>query len=274
MPGRGKGRKRKNTEKENPQEKRMRETVTEPILLSMATEQEESPDGEIPDAGTSSKSYSRSSPKPSLADLRAGEQFLLTSSIAENTQLAYKNAINAFNRFRTQYNMNIDWPASVDQITLFISHCYSKGYSPSTLSTYCSGISFYHKLKCIKDPTEEFLVKKLLEGFKRSRKQVDSRQPITSSLLSTICHNLSFICTDKYEECLFKSAYTLTYHGLFRVSELVSTSSINSNQMIQYQDITVNGDTLIICLRKSKTNQRGPPTILKIKSSSNKQISA
>jgi site-specific recombinase XerD len=85
-----------------------------------------------------------------------------------------------------------------------------------------------------------------------------------------ICEKLTFICTDRYEENLFRAAYTLSYHGLFRVSEVISTS--NSNQPLHYKDISFMGDTLVITLRKSKTNQCGQPTILKIKASTNKQI--
>ena len=61
-------------------------------------------------------------------------------------QLAYQTGLAAFGRFRAQYSLPSSWPASEQQIVLFIAFCYEMGYSPKTISTYLAGVSYFHKL--------------------------------------------------------------------------------------------------------------------------------
>ena len=97
--------------------------------------------------------------------------------------------------------------------------------------------SFYHKINSLMDPTQFFLEKGYWRVFK-GQNEVHNRKPICAALLFRICQKLNIICTNNYEERLFKAAYTLTYHGLFRVSEIISTSLAYSNQALQYNDIS------------------------------------
>ena len=103
--------------------------------------------------------------------------------------------------------------------------------------TYISGLSFYHLLNNWYDPSELFVVKKLLEGCQRSRSRVDNRAPITPQILHSICLSLQFICYNDYEAILFKAAYLLAYFGLIRVSELVHSTWQHSGRALQFHDI-------------------------------------
>ena len=48
---------------------------------------------------------------------------------------------------------------------IFIAVLSSEGYSFTTAKSYLSGISFYIKLNGWPDPSEAFVVKKMLKGF-------------------------------------------------------------------------------------------------------------
>ncbi|MCG7866998.1 MAG: hypothetical protein JAY74_11595, partial [Candidatus Thiodiazotropha taylori] len=109
----------------------------------------------------------------------------------------------AFQQFRALYFLPDLWPIPPSQLTLFFSYCFAKGYAPSTLNTYASGLSFFHKLYNLTDPTEFFVVKKLLEGCKRLRKRRDVRAPISKPILVRICSVLPAICASNYETLLF-----------------------------------------------------------------------
>lgn len=204
-----------------------------------------------------------------MGHLFLDSQKLLSASISVNSQTVYKNALSAFARFRHQYNFPNTWPSPVEHIIFFVSYCFNSGYSPSTITTYISGISFYHKLRDINDPTATFIVKKLLEGCKRIRPRKDVRAPITEEILSKICIVLPDICYSSYESCLFKAAYLTAYYGLLRVSETVFTSQIQADRPLQSSDVQVieSSLALIISIRVSKTNQAGPPTVLRIPAS-------
>ena len=199
---------------------------------------------------------------------------LLSASVAANSQIVYKNALSAFTTFRQRYNFPDAWPSPVEHVALFISYCFETGYSPSTIATYVSGISFYHKTHNLEDPTAVFIVKKLLEGFRRKRQRRDVRAPIIEAILQKICSVLSDICFSTYESCLFKASYLPAYNGLLRVSEIVFTNHINANRPLLFSDVqfTDGSQAVLISIRVSKTNQSEAPTILRIPRSGNPSL--
>ena len=44
-------------------------------------------------------------------------------------------------------------------LAFFVSFCYQQGYSPSTVKTYMSPVSFVHKLQNLYDPIDSFILK-------------------------------------------------------------------------------------------------------------------
>ena len=162
----------------------------------------------------------------------------MRASLAINTQMAYKNAVSAFNKFRSHHNLGSQWPAAVIHVQYFISSCFERGFSPATISSYCSGISFFHKINNLSDPTSTFIIQKMLEGCRRSRKHYDNRAPISKETLNMICSKLPQICSNQYETLLFTAAFTLAYYGLLRVSELVYTDPMHKDRPLQLSDVS------------------------------------
>jgi hypothetical protein len=70
-------------------------------------------------------------------------------------------------------------PLSVIKICNFIGALFDKSYSPSTITSHVSAISYIHKILGIFDPTSAFVVTKLLKGCNNLRKSHDTRLPIT-----------------------------------------------------------------------------------------------
>ena len=171
-----------------------------------------------------------------------------------------------FNNFRDQYHLPLVYPAQPSHVVLFIAYCFETGLSPATIKTYIAGLSYHHKINMLHDPTDLFVVKKLLEGCHRSGKRMDSRAPITPSFLTSICELLSSICYNVFEATMFKAAYLLTYYGLLRVSKVVHSSWQQFGRALQIQDITFekSGQAVCITIRQSKTSQTGRPTFMRI----------
>lgn len=203
-----------------------------------------------------------------MEDISATAQGLLGASLAGNTFLVYQNAVSNFTKFRQEYIINEIWPVPVSHIMMFIACCFERGYSPATISTYISGISFVHKIRDWPDPTEQFIVKKLVEGCRRSRPRRDQRAPITLPVLTKVVAALPAVCYSNYEAKLFTAAYLLAYYGMLRVSEIVFTTQAQANKPLLVDDLTVGpkGDSIQIRIRFSKTNQYGIPTFLRIPS--------
>ena len=101
---------------------------------------------------------------------------------------------------------------------------YLQGYSPSTISAYLSAISFIDKLFYESNPRQPFVVRKLLEGIRRTCPPTSpSRLPVTLHILSRLLSVLPAILPSNFEVSLFKSMFLLAFFGLLRVGEITVT---------------------------------------------------
>ncbi|KAJ8319669.1 hypothetical protein KUTeg_002778 [Tegillarca granosa] len=107
------------------------------------------------------------------------------------------------------------------------SNLYQKGYSPSSIAGHMSAISYVHKLLDIPDPTQSFLIRKLLKGAQNLSKAPDTRMPITKQLLHQILSSLNHTAGTAIERHLLQSLFSLAFHGFFRLGELIPKTAAN-----------------------------------------------
>lgn len=170
-----------------------------------------------------------------------------------------------FSLFRKDLGLSLVWPAPLQHITAFVAYMYKLGLSHSTINSYMSGLSFYCKLNDFEDNTNRFIVRKLIDGVKRSRSpQIDNRLPISKDLLGRIIFVLPSICSSNYESALFKAAFSLAYHGLLRISELTVCPQNISNHTVFVHNVEICNDYLDVYLSSSKTDQFGKGTNIHI----------
>ena len=110
---------------------------------------------------------------------------LIKASAAESTwKTTYKTAVESLSKFRTLYWLSEKWPVSIEVLFHYIAYLSCTGFSSSTVTTYISAISHFHKLNGFYDHTKSFLVIKAVERFRRKTpKRSDIRVPISLSLL-------------------------------------------------------------------------------------------
>lgn len=152
----------------------------------------------------------------------------------------------------------------MQHIVQFIACHHEKGYAPSTLASYCSGIGFMHKINGLADPTDDFVIRKILEGCRRLNKTTDSRLPICKHILEQLCNALPYLCSNIYETKLFTAAFKLAYYGMLRVSEFAHTSVILADRPLQLSDVALSPTEVLITIRQSKTSQSGKSICLQI----------
>ena len=151
------------------------------------------------------------------------------------------------------------WPVHTEQVAHFVAYLSITGKALSTTKTYLAGLSAEHKLRGMSDPTDEFLIKKLLKGFAKNAKNTDSRFPITFERLKLLIGCVPNICRDTYEASLFKTAFTLAFFGCFRLSELVgqgtSLEAKGGRSGITVSDVRIEMPTAKVRISASKTDQ-------------------
>jgi len=132
--------------------------------------------------------------------------------LAPSTLQLYQRGYSQFIEFRNLYNLSNIWPIPVCDIIHFLAYLFQKKMSYSSISSYLSGLAFYSKIYGFGNCTQNFLIRKTLEGIKRAKGNgSDSHLPITSLLLSKILTVLPAVCISGYETLLFKAAFTMTF---------------------------------------------------------------
>ena len=89
---------------------------------------------------------------------------LLHSAITKGSRRTYERAWKTYVEFSSEFcdSRRSLLPVSVNNLALFISYLSAKKFASSTISTYVSTLSYVHKLGNFPDPTNFFLVQKLL----------------------------------------------------------------------------------------------------------------
>ena len=122
----------------------------------------------------------------------------------------------------------------------FICHLYTSNYAPTTILTYCSALSFVNKLFGAPDPSQNFLIKKLIEGAKKLGPSTDTRLPITLNTLHRLINALQTSQTNHYNRKMLSAMYLLCFHALLRIGEItVRSHSADTSTTLQAKDCIV-----------------------------------
>ena len=198
---------------------------------------------------------------------------MITGSLADNTVKSYSLAVQIFDDFRTRFDLSTNWPPTVDVMINFIAYLSSHGYQYSTAKTYLAGVSFYIEAHNWFDPTNSFVIKKMMKGYQRLKPTSDVRAPITLEMLKTFPLALRNVASSKYEALLFSTAFSVAFFGFLRVGEIVVTSKTgDSSKVISISDVKACSNTVEINLRYSKTDQLGKSVTLEFSQCESKQI--
>ena len=79
--------------------------------------------------------------------------------------------------------------------------------------TYMSALSYIHKLAGKADPTQLFVIKKLLAAAQKLSGKPDTRLPISPSILHKIVDATQFIVSSAYLRNMLQSMFLLAFHA-------------------------------------------------------------
>ena len=201
-----------------------------------------------------------------MESLEVEAKRLFQASLASSTHSLYQRGVDAFDNFRLTSGLARQWPAPYGHIVLFVAYMSLNGKSPATIGSYIAGVSHFHRVQNWTDPTKVFVVRKLLEGSRRLSGKIDTRLPITLSILSRLTGLLNMVCNSSYESKLFKSAFSLAFFAFLRVSEFTATSKkADCSRILSVLDVScLDHSSVQVRVRFSKTDQEGRSTLLQV----------
>ncbi|KAI8516952.1 hypothetical protein Bbelb_055330 [Branchiostoma belcheri] len=163
---------------------------------------------------------------------------LLSSALAPSTLRSYRQAWQLFRNFSVEiFGKDLSTPPiSTDLLTQFVGFLHNKGFAASSISSKLSAISFVHKLLGIPDPSQSFVIHKLLHAARKSTLP-DGRRPITPNILKSLIDTLPSVLASTYDRQLYKTLFLFSFYSFARVSEVTVTSS--SNHTLQLSHVKV-----------------------------------
>ena len=148
-------------------------------------------------------------------------------------------------------------PLNSTHVLTYLSYLSLKGLAPSTITTYTSAISYVHRMNSLPDPTNQFVVQKVLSAINKSTGNRDSRLPITQFLLNRLLDSTEFVISNQYNKLLIRAMFSLAFYGLFRIGEItIQTSGVVPLKFEQIQLLT---NKLVISITNFKNNKTDKP---------------
>ena len=214
-------------------------------------------------------STSNSNPSTSVENLTPTAREILTASLSQSSREAYHRSWKLLQKWHLG---QVTLPISPTDLCNFIAYLFENGYSPSSISSHVCAIGYLHKILVITDPTESFLVKKIIRGCHKLAPSKDTRLPSTDLILKRLLNALDHTVSVFLNRLLLKALFLLAFNAFLRLGEITVKSNQAVKNVIQRSDVSFeveNGilKSVTITLKHYKTNTNNTPFVICIQAS-------
>ncbi|XP_055350942.1 uncharacterized protein LOC129597431 [Paramacrobiotus metropolitanus] len=151
-------------------------------------------------------------------------------------------------------------PTTENSVLRFIAHLFLQNISPATIKVYVASIAKVHAEASLPSPTASASVLRAVDGCRRiCPKAVDGRLPITLDIMRRLKDNIRSSALSAYSKLLIWSTFTTAFFAALRVSEFTSQSTrhYDDRRTLSTSDVTIGSESVVISVRRSKTDQFG-----------------
>ena len=149
----------------------------------------------------------------------------LKYSLSSSTRRAYIASWDRFSSFMHRTLAANPWQATPHHIALYITHLDSLPLRVATIRSHLSALAFVYKINGLKDPTDSFLVSKLLLSIKKSQAPAQKRLPITQKILKDLIDAIPKVLYSRFSRAFYKSMFSIMYYGCLRASEVSQSNT-------------------------------------------------
>ena len=150
------------------------------------------------------------------------------------------------------------FPVTTANYLNFIAQLKKLKYAASTMTTFCSALSYVNKITHSQDPAKTFIVTKALEGDRKIKPTTDVRQPITLAILHSLIRAMPTILPEARAVTMYRAAFLIMFHAFLRVGEItVRAKGASMINVIKYKDCTFHTkqgqlDNMVVTIRNCK----------------------
>ena len=199
------------------------------------------------------------------SQLRNSLNVLLRASIASSSRAHYERAWRKFVVFHDSLGVTLQLPASVSMILLFIAHLHAHGSAPASITSIISAVAYFHNINGFSDPTNCFIVAKVLAGARNLGSVSDVRLPVTLPVLTRLVLALPTVFTSRYKCLMLRAMMVLAFKAYLRVGEMVPRSRNMVQGCLHMGDVLLSGDIISLSFRRFKHSTRHGPQSLHVK---------
>ncbi|XP_052774426.1 uncharacterized protein LOC128232511 [Mya arenaria] len=201
--------------------------------------------------------------------IAAMKTHLITASLAPSTRLSYKRFWSRFTVFVSNMPESRSYlPATSDTVASFVAHLHLLKYSPSTISSHLSAIAYQHQLTTNPDPCNSFIVRRMVLGAHKTNSKSDCRKPLLYEDIKKLCKATAFVfATNPFLRQLCQAILLISFHGFFRMGELLPSKSSKDHQVVQLKHVEFKKKSVHIRLHRHKTKKTSTPCSIIIPSS-------
>ncbi len=170
------------------------------------------------------------------------------------------SALNCFEKFAAEKNVNLTWPISDKLACDFICWAVNdKQLKSSTVKAYLSAIKIYHEMRKM-----QFLamgspiVKAMLRGAANLElyKSIarPARKVMTLPLLKLLGHQVAKSGWAEADKQMLWSAFTLAFFGSFRFGEILAPKEFgfNEKEHLTWKDVSIRSDSVTVKIKIPK----------------------
>jgi site-specific recombinase XerD len=147
----------------------------------------------------------------------------LCRSLSTSARRQYTTYWRRFSRFTTDILQTSPLPSTSYSVALYVTHLAKTKLKSTTIRSHLSAIAYYHKVHGFSNPSDSFLISKLLLSHKKRDGPISVRRPITVSILRQLLSALNSSEYSSHKRKLFQSVFTIMYHAALRASEVCVT---------------------------------------------------
>jgi site-specific recombinase XerD len=167
------------------------------------------------------------------------------SSRAPSTVSAYLRSLRRWKQFTDRHSNLNYFPAEPAHVALYLQHLLESTKSHQSVDAAFYAIKWAHNLSGLPSPTENTVVKLVVEGAKRSigTRKVNRKEPLKLEHLNKIIAKVNL---DNFLDLRNVCMYSLAFSALLRFDDLIR---------IRRSDLIFNTGHLKIVVIKSKNDQ-------------------
>ena len=135
---------------------------------------------------------------------------ILDAALAASSRTAIKHV---FSMIRKRHINQVLFPTATTYIIEYITDLCKAGLGNSTIVSRISAVSYIHKMPGAEDPSQLFVIHKMLTGIWKLTKRSDVRLPITKVILTDLMGALLHTSESLYTRNTLRAMFSLAFFG-------------------------------------------------------------